>query len=666
MDEHVCTPFLWDPSDPTENADPSTAKTTPTPKPALANGTKVNIFCAGHAFLPDGRLLVAGGHLSDGDGVNQASLYDFAAPSGNASGTWQPTALMLHGRWYPTATTLPDGGVLVLAGSFMENQSPPTRHNRHPQVWSNGAWRTLAPFLIDMDLYPRAHVISDGRVFISGPLQTTWILNTAGGGSWQRTTAEHPGQFDYAPAVMYDVDKIIYIGGGGGFDNQLPSKEARIIDLGKTPHHWVRTNPMNFRRRQHNATLLPDGTVLVTGGTQGAGFNNLAPGQPVHTAELWDPATGQWTALAAEAVDRCYHSTAVLLPDATVLSAGGGEFKVAGGLPNDPRDTPRNAQIFRPPYLFRGERPEITNLSVSRVQYGDTFEVETPHADEIAKVSWISLSSVTHAFNQTQRINFLQFSGAAGKLVVTTPSSANLCPPGHYMLFLLNEAGVPSVARIIRIAAGAESGLESLAAGSSVEIQPREDTFSDQAALVSAAKGTAVVVGITSTCPYGLGACWGGAQEALSRLGGVDLVNPAVNVLDSTAEVFLAGLGLPPLGSWSEQFQRIVNGRYEWRGAEVTLHGIVYEQDQSFFMAGNERRPPVQLAPLRASDKIQYDNTARTSKPMDADEASSYRRLKESYRNWSDPTEVTVTGPLTQTDTGYRLHVRVFDSDGEH
>jgi galactose oxidase len=106
VDEHECTRFLWDPTDPTESADPTTAKTVSTPQPTRADGTKVHLFCGNHAFLKDGRLLAVGGHLKDGNGVNQASIYD--TPVGFA-GTWQATALMNNGRWYPTATTLADG-----------------------------------------------------------------------------------------------------------------------------------------------------------------------------------------------------------------------------------------------------------------------------------------------------------------------------------------------------------------------------------------------------------------------------------------------------------------------------------------------------------------------------------------------------------------------------
>ena len=130
---------------------------------------------------------------------------------------------------------------------------------------------------------------------------------------------------------------------------------------------------MHHRRRQHNTTLLPDGTVLVTGGTGGPGFNDVRPAAGAHRRAV-GPRHRPWTTLAAEAVDRCYHATALLLPDATVLSAGGGEF-MAGAVPNAPADTHRNAQIFRPPYLFRGPRPVITTAPTSSPP-AHTFPVE--------------------------------------------------------------------------------------------------------------------------------------------------------------------------------------------------------------------------------------------------------------------------------------------------
>jgi galactose oxidase len=669
LDVRECTPFRWNP------VNGEVTHTEPR-QPTLADGTtKVNLFCGGHAFLPDGRLLVVGGHLEDSDGVNQATLYD------PATNRWTPTALMNKGRWYPTATTLPDGSVLVLAGSYKDKGK--IVHNMVPQVWKDGAWTPIAAFPDrggELELYPRMHVASDGQVFMSGPLEQTYLLEISNGGQWTVVTPRELRQRDYCPAVMYDENRVIYIGGGGGNGTQ-PTAEAEIIDLSRNPRQWRRTNPMRFPRRQHNATILPDGTVLVTGGTRGGGgrdngFNDLRGGQPVHIAELWDPkgdnGKGIWTQLAAEAVDRCYHATAVLLPDARVLSAGGGEYR-SDGQENPPEDSHRDAQIFSPPYLFKGARPEITAGPAS-VSYGETFEVGTSQPNEIDQVSWIRLPSATHAFDQSQRINFLDFTPGTQTLRVTAPDRPNICPPGHYMLFILSKAGVPSIARIIQIrpavtpAAVAARAPETELLTLSPVVAERGaslDVFARQATVAAAAKGTRVVVGITGTCPYGIAACWGGAREALYRLEGVDLVTPIPNADDSTAEVFLEDERVPALDRWDEQFRSIVSGRYELRGIEVTLQGVIDERDGKLFLAGSGQRPEVQLAPLAAQDKIQWDHAAKTRRPLEEGEMLAYGTLAAAARNLPDGQQLTVTGPLKQTDTGTQLRVRLFRSAEE-
>jgi Domain of unknown function (DUF1929) len=150
-------------------------------------------------------------------------------------------------------------------------------------------------------------------------------------------------------------------------------------------------------------------------------------------------------------VQRLYHSTAVLLPDGRVLSAGGGMPPGGGMLPGGGFDTNHpDAEIYSPPYLFKGPRPTITSAP-DNVNYGQPFVVQTPDATSITKVTLIRLSSVTHAFNQNQRINHLLFSQWQGGLQVSPPWNSNLCPPGHYMLFIINSQGVPSVAKIIRV-----------------------------------------------------------------------------------------------------------------------------------------------------------------------------------------------------------------------
>ena len=212
---------------------------------------------------------------------------------------------------------------------------------------------------------------------------------------------------------------------------------------------------METGRRQHNVTVLPDGTVLVTGGSNAPGFNNQAGA--VYTTELWNPATETWTTLASSTQYRGYHSTALLLPDGRVLSSGG--------------DNHATAEVFSPPYLFKGARPTVTTAPTS-VGYGQSFSIETPDAVDITKVTLVRLSSVTHAFNENQRFNSLGFTRVTGGLNVTAPANGNLAPPGDYMLFLINGNGVPSVAKMVRVgAAGVPTAPSNLTAVASSSTQ---------------------------------------------------------------------------------------------------------------------------------------------------------------------------------------------------
>ena len=211
---------------------------------------------------------------------------------------------------------------------------------------------------------------------------------------------------------------------------------------------------MAFARRQLNATLLPDGTVLVTGGTNGVGFNNTEASFQVYAAELWDPATEKWKTLASSnGIRRVYHSSALLLPNGKVLSMGG--------------NGQTTSEIYSPPYLFKGTRPRITSELPEIVAYGQTFFVQTPDPVQtpvsaaITKVTMLRLSSVTHAFNMSQYISELSFSPATGGggLNAEAPSAAavkaptpTVAPPGPYMLFILNRSGVPSDAKIVQLA----------------------------------------------------------------------------------------------------------------------------------------------------------------------------------------------------------------------
>jgi hypothetical protein len=233
----------------------------------------------------------------------------------------------------------------------------------------------------------------------------------------------------FGSAVMYDTGKVLVMGGG-----TQPTATAEAIDLNTSTPSWRYVGSMSAPRALLDATLLPDGEVLVTGGTSGAGDDST---KPVLAAELWNPATESWTTLASAAVYRGLHSNAVLLPDARVLVTGG-DF------------SPRTAQIFSPPYLFRGSRPVIVSAPKT-VTYNQEVFIGTQNASDIAQVTLLRLGAVTHDFNMNQRINHLTFWPVNGGAMITTPGSGALCPPGHYMLFVLNSQGVPSVGRMIQV-----------------------------------------------------------------------------------------------------------------------------------------------------------------------------------------------------------------------
>jgi hypothetical protein len=293
-------------------------------------------------------------------------------------------------------------------------------------------------------------------------VQSRWLdVDAAGAGGrglWT-TGPTHLWGFnrDYGSAVMYDTGKILYVGGGGftGWDtpdakSPVPTATAEKIDLMATSPAWSSAGSMAQPRRHMNATVLPDGTVLATGGVSGGGFNDLA--SAVHVAELWDPASpSQWTPLAPNAVDRGYHSVSLLLPDGTVLHGASGDADIPGT--TTPYPAQRNHEIFHPPYLYRaspGNRPVITDAP-AEVTYNADFKVTTPNAAQVTSVRWIHLGAVTHGFDQSARANTLTFTRQSDGVSVTAPDSPNKAPPGHYMLFILNRNGVPSVGRIVRV-----------------------------------------------------------------------------------------------------------------------------------------------------------------------------------------------------------------------
>jgi galactose oxidase len=517
---------------------------------------------------------------------------------------------------------------------------------------ADAPWKQLTPFIEAADLqqflFPRFHLAPDGRVFMAGPGIDSFFFDTAGTGTWVQSSSRQAGPREYAPSVMYDVGKIVFIGGGNDPDTHLPAQLVEKIDLTSPAPAWQPAQSMHFRRRQHNATLLPDGTVLVTGGTQGSGgaggqgFNDLTPGMPVHVAELWDPKSDRWTLMAAEQIDRCYHSTAVLLPDGRVMSAGGGEYQPAVELAsNDPADTHLEAQIFSPPLLFRGPRPEILDVP-AEITYGQTFPVTTSGSVEIGSASLVGLSSVTHSFNTGQRINFLTISVSENSVTLTAPPNANVCPPGFHLLFLLSKDGVPALGRMILV-----TGQPDAPQRSSV---PVVDQLVRSQWIARHATRPKVVVGLTPVCPYGLATCWGGAYKALKMLDGVATVLPVADNREAVATLYLAHDGIPDLNAWPAQFAQFANGSYAWRGVEMTLLGEITQVGGAYQLAANADRPAVTLAFLDRADKVQLDHTGGTLNPLPEQEATAYDRLVAETATLAGDTIFLVTGPIRVRD----------------
>nr|WP_305260034.1 glyoxal oxidase [Nitrosomonas sp.] len=280
--------------------------------------------------------------------------------------------------------------------------------NPLPQVFqvSTGTWRDLTSAQLLLDDYPRMFLAPNGKIFYASASATTRYLDTSGTGAWSYVATRAGGYRDYGSAVMYAPGKILVVGGG----SSPPKNTAEVIDLNVVSPSWRAVGSMQYARRQLNATLLPDGTVLATGGTSAPGFND-ASGH-VDAAELWNPETEEWTTLASSSgIPRVYHSTALLLPDGRVFSTGG------NGHPD--------VEIYSPPYLFKGARPIITSAPTD-VAYGDSFFISTPDAATISKVTVLRISSVTHAFSTGQVINELSFSQTTEGLNVLAPPNPNV------------------------------------------------------------------------------------------------------------------------------------------------------------------------------------------------------------------------------------------------
>ena len=396
----------------------------------LPNGTGTDIFCGSQLVLPHSGagVLLAGGDNWTGTGTtntgnNNSNIFN------STTNTLTRAQNMNRARWYSTATTLANGETYIQGGSGGADL---------PEIRSAGGTFRLLSNANTSGLnysYPRNFVAPDGRVFGYDSNGVMYYVDPNGLGSL--TTVGQlpaPNRGGDASAAMFRPGRILQYGGA--------SNGAVVIDITGGAPVVTPTQSMSSQRRLSTATLLADGKVVATGGS--AVWNQMTG---VNTAaEIWDPATGTWTLGAAGALARLYHSTALLLPDATVLVAGGG---APGPLTN------LNVEIYYPPYLFRDNgtlaaRPSIS-VAPELLQIGQSFALDVAGVAAVSRVTLVKTGSVTHGFNMEQRFLELAFSASGGSLSVQAPARSTDAPPGTYLLFVIDSAGVPSVGRIVRI-----------------------------------------------------------------------------------------------------------------------------------------------------------------------------------------------------------------------
>ena len=473
----------WGPSKPDHALatlwDPSTGTFKDIPPPIdPRTGKPVNLFCSGISFLADGRVLVTGGNLSyPGDNGNPAyaglnHVYTFNP----YTETWQREPDMHHGRWYPGQLLMPDGRTFIISGldEFGQGVKNPELELFTPGA--AGAQGTVqhiggtrpAPG----DYYPHLFWMPSGRGLVAGPYTIdSWLFNVVG----------DPPTLDWDLLPQSDRSRVwgtaVLVPGGpdgshqvlqiGGSDKPLADQQHTDALAVKTETRFDERNPDNgwnqdaqelhVPRSHHNTVLLPDGSMVTVGGGRGstaATQPNGTVGQYATTGaekqvELWSPSTGAWTLGAAQAESRAYHSTAVLLPDGRVVSAGD-DF-------SGPSFTQDTAEIYEPPYLFDGDalapRPAITAVP-STMTWGEHYAIGTVPAGarDVTKAVLVAPVATTHAADYSQRYVPLNVeSSTGGSLIVDAPPTANVAPTGRYMLFVIDETGTPSIARWVQV-----------------------------------------------------------------------------------------------------------------------------------------------------------------------------------------------------------------------
>ena len=341
--------------------DPATNTITTQPVP-------YDMFCNGMVVLPDGRPFIISGtqQYDPFHGDPRTAVYD------PATGNFVQVQSMADGRWYPTATTLSDGSVMVTSGLGQNGNT-----NTTIEIYKVGiGWSQPYPMtLFTAPLYPRMHLLPSGSVFYSGPgtgsafFNPANVTNPSTHGWTAGPTTNYSGTRTYGSSVLLPLlpsnnyKPVVMIFGGGS----PATKTTELIDLSASSPKWVLGPNMSQPRIEMDAVILPNGKILAVNGST----NDEDASTASLNADLYDPVANTFSSAGANAFPRLYHSGALLLPDATVMMVGG----------NPQRGTYEpHVEIYSPAYLFNSSgtlatRPSITSVTPSEMGYGSAFQV---------------------------------------------------------------------------------------------------------------------------------------------------------------------------------------------------------------------------------------------------------------------------------------------------
>ena len=396
-----------------------------------------DIFCAGFTHAADGSLITVGGNINQGGGIGASFSFNYL------SNLWKKLPSMSEQRWYSTATALAGGDILAI-GTYSDL----------PEVFDGKTWRGLTNARQSSydEFFPWTQSAPNGKVFYAGPVSQLSYLDTAGLGKVTLTGQRDNINRDYGSYATYGTGKILVVGGGKS------ERSTRRIDLnGAAPVVSVNTD-MKYGRRQQNLTILADGQVLVTGGnSDGEPLIHKEAG--VLPSEIWNPATAQWKTVASLSITRQYHSVALLLPDGRVMVGGGGYCCDTAAAPRRSGDSINspNVEIFSPPYLFDAQgnfaqRPNIASAPL-QINYAQSFSVTL---DTLGAGSSHQTAPAAPGQRDSQR----QHRAAPHPADVYRnphrphrhgPRQCQHHPAGLLRLLAVNNLGVPSVARMIKV-----------------------------------------------------------------------------------------------------------------------------------------------------------------------------------------------------------------------